>query len=149
MSYAGQDAQGFTTGSNGFGSFTLNGQGDLTAFTFTLDENTTDNFGNPQMDVFTWGITDLNGTFQAILTGGSVADLSFLTDLQAGYWTPDQMFQVTDLGTDDAVSFDFDTGPITFGTLVVTPGAIPEPTALLVFAAGLAGLAIVRRRRGA
>lgn len=68
--------------------------------------------------------------------------LSLTTDSQPGYYTPNQFFEVIDLGAGDAFTSDLDTGPITVGTVTVTPAAsaTPEPSTLSLLALGLAGI---------
>ena len=156
MSYTGADGGfGFTTGASGSGSFTLDGLGNVTAFTFTLDQYNNIG-GTPETDVFTYGLADLftagpggtDNSFAATISGDSVTALSFLTDSQAGYWTPDSQFQVSDLANGDANSFNSDVGNLTVGTLVVSAETtpVPEPASMLVLATGLLGLAAARRR---
>jgi hypothetical protein len=152
MSYTGADGGGdYTTGASGSGSFTLDGLGNVTAFTFTLDQYY-NNVGTPETDVFTYGLADLStapgSSFAATTSGDTVTSLSFLTDQQPGYWTPSSQFQVSDLLSGDAKSFDFDAGNLTVGTLVVSADntPIPEPASMLVLATGLLGLAAARRK---
>ena len=148
MSYTGVDAGlGFTNGASGSGSFTLNGSGNLTAFSFTLDQYY-NNGGTPETDVLSYAMADLGGSFSATLSGSVVTTLSFVTDYQNGYWTPNTMFTVLDLLPGDANSYNFDAGGLTVGTLVVSAAStpIPEPASALLLGAGLLGLAAARRR---
>jgi hypothetical protein len=156
ITYSGSDVSGgFTNGASGSGSFTLDAFGNLTAFTFTLDQYTTYN-NTPETDVFTYGISDvagLNGSFfNAIVSGGQLISLNLLTDEQPGYYTPDTAFGVMDLGQGDAFTVDFeDVGTLTSGTVFVTPvgGPVPEPGTLTVLGIGMAGVVAARRLRAA
>ncbi len=158
ITYSGSDVSGgFTNGASGSGSFTVDAFGNLTAFTFTLDQYTTYN-NTPETDVFTYGISDvagLNGSFfNAIVSGGQLISLNLLTDEQPGYYTPDTAFGVIDLGQGDAFTVNFeDVGTLTSGTVFVTPvggrGSVPEPGTVTVLGIGMAGVVAARRLRAA
>jgi hypothetical protein len=146
MSYAGTDVSGATYGTTtGTGSFTLT-SGTVSAFTLTIEQSA----GPGMTDTFTWGLTDLEGGLSYTLTGDAITALSFTTDTQPGFYTPDTSFEVTDLETGDAFTFAGDVGTLTIGTLSVSPAptSIPEPGALGVFGLGLLGLTAARRRLG-
>jgi hypothetical protein len=144
---------GPTTGS---GSFTTNdsndpaGIGDLSAFTLSITEND----GTPgQNDIFTWGLGDLTA-FDASYIGNTLTALSFTTCntyscLAPGNYTPNQYFEVTDLGVGDAGTFNPDIGQITVGTVTFQPASsvVPEPSSFALLGLGVASFLIFRSRR--
>jgi hypothetical protein len=140
----------------GPGSFTTSdsndpaGIGDLSAFTFTITEN---DGTVGQNDTFTWGLGDLIA-FDASYSGGTLTALSFTTCntyscLAPGNYTPNQYFEVTDLGAGDAGTFNPDIGQITVGTVTFQPAGpvVPEPSSFALLGLGLATILIFRSRR--
>ena len=71
-----------------------------------------------------------------------------MTDNQPGYWTPDSFFDVLDLNAGDAFTSDFDTGPLTVGSITIegNPAVTPEPPSFVLLALGLSAAFAIRQR---
>jgi hypothetical protein len=145
LSYTGIDAgNGITVGTTtGTGSFDLSG-GKLTAFSLTLFESV----ATGQTDTFTWDLSDV-ANFNYTLAGGNFTALAFSTDYKPGFYTLGQNFSIIDLLAGDAFTSNGDLGPITIGSLTVTPQSttVPEPVSAMVLGVGLAGVVITKLSR--
>jgi hypothetical protein len=150
FTYTGVDSgEDFTAGATGTGSFTVDGSDNLVAFNLTIDQVcSSDACGlPPQTDVFNYGLSDIE-SFSATFSGSTLTGLSFLTDNQPGYWTPDSFFDVLDLNAGDAFTSDFDTGPLTVGSITIegNPAVTPEPPSFVLLALGLSAAFAIRQR---
>ncbi len=148
LSFNGTDTTGGgTNGTTATGSFTLDSAADgtyaladVTGFTLTMTEPSA-----AGTDVFTFGLGDLI-SLDATVAGGSITAFDLMTDVQMATYNYNEGLWVMDLGVNDTTAYNFDL-PVAVGTIEVTPApAVPEPAAMAVFAAGLAGLTVLRRR---
>lgn len=99
-------------------------------------------FSSAQRSFSIWVGSTSAYTFAFFLGATPVTTLS-ATSLSAAVWTP-----VVTSAVFDRVTFDAGGGTMTLDDLVTSRAStVPEPSSIILMAAGLAGVAIVRRRR--
>lgn len=150
FTYTGVDSGADVASSaTGYGSFTVVGNDDLTAFNLTIDQTCTVDFCGiaGDTDVFNYGLSDLE-SLNATFSGDTLTALSFMTDVQPSLYDFYTAFEVDGLGANQASTLNLDVGQFTVGTLAIesNPVATPEPSSFVLLALGLSAALFVRQR---